>query len=89
MVIVLAGIIEEPGIGPIGSFDDFLDGLSVHTGFGGKITAHSDISLVVFVVMKFECFRRHIWLQGIISVWKFWKFKCHDVFPPINRLNYK
>ena len=74
---MLAGIVEEARILAVGSLDDLLEALALKIGTRQQLVAVVDISLVVLIVVKFECFRRHVGSQRIVGVGQIRKFEGH------------
>jgi hypothetical protein len=53
MIVMLAGIVEEPGILAKGSLHDFLERLTLEAAAFEKIVAVIDVGEVMFVVVIF------------------------------------
>jgi acetylornithine deacetylase/succinyl-diaminopimelate desuccinylase-like protein len=68
VVVVLAGIVEEPGILAERALHDLFEAFAFQPGAFEQLIAVVDIGLVVLVVMVFEGFLRHIGRKRVVGV---------------------
>jgi hypothetical protein len=77
VVVVLAGIVEEPGVLAEGALDDLLEGLALELGSLEQVVAVVDIGQVVLVVVELERLLRHEGLQGVVGIGQVGKGEGH------------
>jgi hypothetical protein len=77
MVVVLAGIVEDRGILPERTLDDFLEGFALEFSPLDRVIAVGDVGLVMLVVVKFQRFLRHVGRKGVMGVGQIRERKGH------------
>jgi hypothetical protein len=71
VIVVLARIVEERLVAAIANLDDVDEVLVLQTGALKELVAVLYVGEVMLVVVILQRLCRHVWLQGIIGVWKF------------------
>jgi hypothetical protein len=79
VVVMLAGVVEEPGILAERALDDFLERFSLQPAADQQLVAVIDIGLVVLVVVIFECFARHMRGQRVIGIRQLGQRERHPI----------
>jgi hypothetical protein len=87
VVEVLAGIVEQRGVGAEAGLHDFFERLVGHARSFGQLVAFGHIGLMVLVVVKLKRFSRHVGAKGVIGVGKVRQFKSHGTSPRIGGCN--
>jgi hypothetical protein len=81
VVEVLAGIVENGLVLAVARLDDLLEAHALEAGAGQQLVEHVDIGLMVFVVVIFQRFRRHIGLQGVVRIGELHQVEGHGDSP--------
>jgi hypothetical protein len=68
VIVVLASVVEEPGILAEGAFDNVLERFAVPLGAPEEIVAIVDVGEVMLVVMILERFARHIGRERVMRI---------------------
>ena len=74
---MLGGVVEEAGDFAEGALDDFFDRFVLPLRALGQIVAGGHVGLVVFVMMEFEGFARHMRGKCVIWIRQFGQGECH------------
>src|SRR5579862_9231882 len=77
MIEMLGGIVEQTRDLAEGAFDDFFNRLVLPFRALGQIIAGRHVGLMVFVVMEFESFPRHMRRQRVVWIRKLGQRECH------------
>ena len=78
---MLTGVVEHGGVLAERAFHDFLERLAFPFGAFERGIAVVDVGEVVFVVMKFEGFCRHVGFQRVVRIGEFGQREGHEMAP--------
>src|SRR5262249_55422844 len=79
VVVVLAGIVEHRSVLAVGRLHDLLQGLALEFGPLDRVVSVGHIGLMVFVVMEFQRFLRHMRPESVMGIRQWGKRKGHGM----------
>ena len=81
MVVVLARVVEQARILSEGALDDVLERFSFPLGPFDEVIGRIDVGEVVFVVMIFQRFTRHVGRERVVLIGKIGQRERHRLTP--------